>query len=114
MSANLGITPVEPIGKRKAMAFVNRGHAEDGAPLNHSIDEIELDVYPEEAVIAGKALRAARVNGPVYIGPREAADRLGISITQLAAVEGGRLRCNREAWLEALGVSVLGAVGVIQ
>lgn len=97
----LKIEAVEPIGTQRTHAFINRGHAEDGTALNHSFEEIEVPVYPKDAVASGRELRDARVTRGINL--RDAAKLLGISVVQLSDLERGRARCDRNAFLAAMG-----------
>ena len=95
----LKLERVEPIGTRRTQAFVNRGHADDGTPLNHSFEEIDLDVFPDDAVAAGRELREIR--RMVGLNLREAAKALGISAMQVSELERGQARADRDAVLDA-------------
>lgn len=102
MSAfTLKLEPVDPVGTRRSAAFVNRGHAEDGAPLNHSFEEIDVPVYPEGAVREGREIREIR--RMLGLSLRDMSRRLGISMTQVSDLERGAARCDRDALLGALG-----------
>lgn len=100
MSAPLKIEPVDPIGTRRTLAFLNRGHADDGSSINHTCEEVEMAVYPDDAVIAGRETREIRVMLGWNLG--ETSRRLGISVVQLCDLERGRARCDRDEFLAAM------------
>lgn len=98
----LKLEPVEPVGTRRSHAFVNRGHADDGSPINHSYEEIEMPVYPEDAVREGREVREIRLM--LGMSLRDMSRRLGISMTQVSELERGAARCDREALISALEI----------
>lgn len=97
---DLVIHPVAPIGTRRSLTHINRGHADDGKPLNHSWEMVDHDAFPPEAEAAGRELRRLRVE-VAGLTLREAAKALGISIVQLSDLERGRARCDGDAVVEA-------------
>ena len=97
----LKLEAVEPVGTRRSAAFVNRGHAEDGTSLNHSFEEIDVPVYPEDAVREGGEIREIR--RMLGLSLRDMSRRLGISVVQVCELERGAARCDRDALLGALG-----------
>jgi len=103
---DLQLEMVEPIGMRRTQAFVNRGHADDGTPIGHSFEEIDMPMYPDDARLAGRELREIRV--ALGLSLRDAARAIGISVAQVSDIERGRARCNKEALLDAYHASLSG------
>jgi hypothetical protein len=83
---------VEPIGTQRTWAFVNPG----------GLEPIDMEVYPEEHVEAGASLRRARV-WVARIGLRQAADRLGLTVVELSAVERGAMTGDVGGMVRKLG-----------
>ncbi len=95
MSDPLKIRKVEPIGKRRTVAFVDR-RSPDGEGLVGGLEQIELNVYP--ASPRGEELRDARVAADVSLG--EAARAAGIRVSEWSGIETGH-GYEPEDWAEA-------------
>lgn len=84
------LAAVEPIGMQRTLAFVNPG----------GLEEVEMPVYPEAARAAGERVREAR--RLLRLGLREASRRLGLTPSELSAVERGAMTGDVDAMVMAM------------
>ncbi len=80
MSATIHVVPVERIGSRKMLAFV-----EYDDPSKSGLHEVVLPVYPDSP--GGRELRALRLR--LGLGLRKCASLLGITAVELSGLERG-------------------------
>lgn len=81
------LIPVEPIGRRRAFAFVERANG-------GSFEEVGFAEYPPSPDAV--ALRTARVNASV--GLRELARRARVRAVDLSSLERGSATTDEDGW----------------
>lgn len=79
-AVKLTVTPVAPIGARKAMAFVE--HVDESLSGLH---EVELPIYPDSP--HGRKLRELRIRHGV--GLRYCSELLGLTAVEVSGLERG-------------------------